>query len=45
MEFVSGDVYDYFDVPQSVYSGFNAAASAGQYFHRQVRDSYNYEKQ
>ena len=42
--FVSGDTYDYFNVPQSIYSGFTAAGSAGQFFYRQVRDRYAYEQ-
>lgn len=43
--FVSGDVYEYADVPDSVYRGFTAAGSAGKYFFRNVRGVYSYEQQ
>lgn len=45
VEFTSGDTYVYFNVPASVYRGLQAAPSAGQYFHRQIKNSYSYERQ
>lgn len=32
VEFLSGAVYQYFDVPQSIYDGLMAADSHGKYF-------------
>ena len=44
IEFTSGAVYQYFDVPAEVYRGLMAAESHGRYFHQQVRDkSYQYQ--
>ena len=45
VEFQSGGVYVYSSVPESIYSGFTAASSAGSYFHRHVKDRYASEKQ
>ncbi len=39
--FTSGRTYDYYGVPQSVYSGLISAASAGDYFNRYIRDQYS----
>lgn len=44
IEFTSGAVYQYFDVPAEVYRGLMAAESHGRYFHQHVRDkSYRYQ--
>jgi len=43
IEFGSG-VYDYFGVPNDVYSGLMRADSHGKYFHRNIRDKYPYNK-
>lgn len=40
IEFRSGDVYEYFAVPPSVYDGLLAAESAGRYFQARIRDVY-----
>jgi len=37
IEFPNGDVYRYFDVPESVYDGLMDAESHGTYFHRNIR--------
>ncbi len=41
--FRDGDSYDYFNVPQSVHRNFQAAASAGQFFHRHIRQRFSYD--
>ncbi len=42
LEFESGRVYQYFDLPSSVYEAFRAAGSLGGYFNRNIRDHYLY---
>jgi hypothetical protein len=45
IEFVDGKgLYEYYDVPLSVYSRLMAAASIGAYFNENVRDLYVSEK-
>jgi lysyl-tRNA synthetase class 2 len=44
IRFQSGDEYTYFNVPPSVYRGLTAASSAGEYFHRQIKGRYQYER-
>lgn len=44
IEFHSGGLYQYFEVPQPVYDGLMAASSHGSFFHRYVRDRYRYKK-
>ena len=44
IEFHSGGVYQYFDVPQSVYDALMSASSHGSFFHGNVRDKYRYTK-
>jgi hypothetical protein len=43
IEFGSG-VYNYFGVPNYVYSDLMRAESHGKYFHRNIRDKYPYKK-
>lgn len=45
VEFVSGAVYQYPDVPQSYYSGLITAPSPGSYFARFIRNAYDGERQ
>ena len=40
VEFASGSVYQYFDVPESEYEGLMNAASKGKYFNRNIKDNY-----
>ncbi|MDD5096424.1 MAG: KTSC domain-containing protein [Candidatus ainarchaeum sp.] len=40
IEFKNGGVYQYFRVPNKVYSELMAAESKGKYFHRYIRDKY-----
>jgi hypothetical protein len=42
--FSDGGIYRYFGVPESVYDGLINAASAGQYFHRMIRDRYRFSR-
>ncbi len=45
IEFTSGEVYQYFDVPPEVYRGLMAAESHGRYFHQHMRNkSYRYQR-
>ena len=39
-----GRVYEYFDVPLSVYSELMAAESKGEYFNNYIRDLYSYQQ-
>lgn len=44
--FKSGDVYQYFDVPQQIYEGFvnPPGGSHGKYFHANIKGQYRYAK-
>ena len=42
VEFASGSVYEYYDVPLSVYSELMAAGSPGSYFNDFIKDLYPY---
>ena len=44
IEFNSGGVYEYFGVPVSVHSDLMNASSHGKYFHRYIRDKYEFPK-
>jgi hypothetical protein len=44
IEFNSGGVYEYYNVPLAVYQGLMNAPSHGKYFHRHIKDSYRYSK-
>ena len=44
IRFHSGGVYEYFDVPESVYCGLMQAESHGKFFHAHIRNSYRYAK-
>ena len=37
-------VYQYFGVPESIHDGLVSATSAGQYFHRMIREKYRFTK-
>lgn len=45
LEFTSGTVYQYFDVPRSVYLDLMKADSHGRFFSQYVRNEFEYEKQ
>jgi hypothetical protein len=40
IEFTSGIVYQYLDVPAQIFQRLQAAASKGSYFNHEIRDSY-----
>lgn len=42
LEFVSGSIYLYFDVPADVYKSLIRADSTGRYFHYNVRGNYRF---
>jgi len=42
IEFVSGAVYQYWDVPASVHEELLASESKGRYFNSEIRDMYPY---
>jgi uncharacterized protein len=44
VEFHSGAVYQYFDVPLSVYQGIMESGSKGQYFAQHIKGYYRYVK-
>lgn len=44
IEFRSGTVYEYFDVPRKIYEGLIDAPSAGNYFAENIRDVYPFER-
>lgn len=44
VEFQTGVVYRYFDVPNKVYSSLIEADSVGKYFWSNIREKYEYER-
>jgi len=45
IEFTSGDIYQYFDVPESIYQGLLRAVSPGRFLNiNVVRYGYRYKK-
>ena len=44
VEFVTGAVYQYYNVPQSVYEGLMNAHSHGTYLAAQVKDVYRFQE-
>lgn len=44
IEFRSGAVYQYKDVPLNIYRALMAASSKGKYFNSYIRDSYQTDK-
>lgn len=44
VEFTSGTVYEYFDVPEQVYRDFASSSSRGRYFAYQFRDKFPYRR-
>jgi len=43
--FVSGMVYKYLNVPQSVYDNFKTSGSKGTYLNKFIKGFYDFEKQ
>ena len=44
VEFQTGRVYWYFDVPQAVFDALIASDSAGAYFNHEIRDGYSFRE-
>jgi hypothetical protein len=44
LEFRSGSLYRYFDVPEEVYEGLLRASSKGRYFNEQIRDRFQHDR-
>ncbi len=44
VEFTSGDVYQYFDVPEHLYRGLMDASSHGQFLNDNIKYGYRYQK-
>jgi len=44
LEFRSGGVYRYAEVPRETYEGLLSARSHGSYFHEQIRGQYDYHR-
>ncbi len=44
IQFESGRVYQYYNVPKSVYRGFMQAESKGKYFNAHIRNQYPYQE-
>lgn len=42
IEFTSGGIYRYLEVPRQVFEQLMAAASPGTFFHDEIRDRYRY---
>jgi KTSC domain-containing protein len=45
VEFTNGHVYQYFDVPESVYEEFMSSGSLGNYLNSQIKPNYRYAQQ
>ena len=44
VEFKEGSIYQYFDVPESVFAELRGADSVGQYFAQNIRSAYRYAR-
>lgn len=44
VEFLSGSIYQYFDVPQTVFEDFKNAGSKGRYLATQIKGIYRYAR-
>jgi len=44
IEFQNGNVYQYFDVPESIYQNLMAAGSHGRYFSENVKGYFRYAR-
>jgi len=44
IEFRDGSVYQYYEVPLSIYEGLMNASSHGKFFHAYVRNVYRYRR-
>jgi len=44
IEFRTGGIYQYFNVPESIYNALISAPSHGSYFHRHIKGRYQWRK-
>lgn len=44
IEFTSGEVYQYFNVPLEIYGGLVRAKSHGEYFNEFIKEQYEFRK-
>jgi hypothetical protein len=44
IEFMNGSVYQYYNVPQSIYDALVAAPSAGQFVAYQIKNAFPYSR-
>jgi hypothetical protein len=44
VEFNSGSIYVYFKVPKNIYIEFMEADSHGKFFHRNIKNKFEYKK-
>lgn len=44
VEFQNGSIYQYYNVPQSIYAEFRAASSAGQFLAYQIKNVFPYSR-
>lgn len=44
VEFRSGGVYQYHDIPEDIYQSLMTAHSKGQYFHDNIMNQYDFEE-
>jgi len=44
VEFDSGDIYQYFDVPEYLHQQFMSASSKGRFLREHIKYSYRYQK-
>jgi hypothetical protein len=44
IEFESGRIYQYFDVPEEVFEGMLSSDSKGRYFNTHVRGKYDFQE-
>ena len=44
LEYIDGDVYQYFDVPKAVHRALLDAPSIGQFVNAEIKGTFQYEK-
>ncbi len=44
VEFISGDIYQYFDVPENLYGGLMGSSSKGSFLKDHIKYNYRYQK-
>jgi len=44
IEFHDGGIYQYFDVPQTIYNDLITAKSHGSFFHKHIKNNYRWKK-